>query len=297
MKDNNARLFFIVNPGSGNSAINWAAEIEHYYRNSNYAIFIYELTKNCILQDIKAEIKKFDPATVIAAGGDGTVKLAAEAILGQDICLAILPAGSANGMAKELNIPMDPHKALAVITEGQQQPIHLLKINGELCIHLSDSGFNACLVKKFEEGSMRGQWAYVKAAWNVLWNHEKIYVEIATDDKKEKHEAVMIVLANATTYGNGVVINPEGSLTDDLFEIVIVKKISLAEIFKMRYTGKAFNKNKTAILKASAVTIQSRRKFHVQIDGEYRGKENKVEAFILPERVQVMVNTLLDEKE
>ena len=104
----------------------------------------------------------------------------------------------------------------------------------------------------------------------------------------------MVVLANATKYGNGVVINPEGSLTDDLFEIVIVKKISLAEIFKMRFNGKPFDKNKTEVLKASAAIIQSRRKFHVQIDGEYRGKENKLEATILQERLQVMVNTLLD---
>jgi diacylglycerol kinase (ATP) len=290
MKDNTSRLFFIVNPGSGNTTINWKDEIENYYLNSNYAIFIYELTKNCNLQNIKAQIKKFDPATVIAAGGDGTVKLAAEAILGQNICLAILPAGSANGMAKELNIPLEPAKALAIVTEGRQRSIHLLKINGELCIHLSDSGFNAFLVKKFEEGSLRGQWAYVKAAWHVLWNHEKLYVEIAADEKKEKHEAVMIVLANATKYGNGVVINPEGSLDDDQFEIVIVKKISFAELFKMRYSRGEFNKNKTEILQASSATIQSKRKFHFQIDGEYRGKENKVEASILPERVQVMAN-------
>lgn len=294
MKDNKSRLFFIVNPGSGNSAINWKDEIENYYRNSNYAIFIYQLTKNSLLHTIQDEIKIFDPSTVIAAGGDGTVKLAAEAILGQNICLAILPAGSANGMAKELNIPLEPAKALAVITEGKQQSIHLIKINGELCVHLSDSGFNACLVKNFEEGSLRGQWAYVRAAWNVLWNHEKIYVEITTDQKKEKHEAVMIVLANATKYGNGVVINPKGSLTDDLFEIVIVKKISLGEIFKMRFTGWALNKRKTQILQASAVTIQSRRKFHFQIDGEYRGKINKLEASVLPQRVQVMVNTVLN---
>jgi diacylglycerol kinase (ATP) len=291
MKDNKSRLFFIVNPGSGNSTINWKDEIENYYRNSNYAIFIYELPKNCKAQDIKAEIKKFDANTVIAAGGDGTVKLAAEAILGQNICLAILPAGSANGMAKELNIPLEPAKALAVVTEGKQQPIHLLKINGELCIHLSDSGFNAYLIKKFEEGSLRGQWAYVKAAWNVLWDHEKLYVEIAADKKKEKHEAVMIVLANATKYGNGVVINPQGSLTDDLFEIVIVKKISVAEIFKMRFTQGAFNKRKTEVLQASSVTIRSKRRFHFQIDGEYRGKVNKLEASILQERLQVMVNT------
>lgn len=290
MKDNQSRLFFIVNPGSGNTTINWKTEIEHYYGNSNYAIFIYELTKDCLLNDIKAAIKKFGPATVVAAGGDGTVKLAAEAILGQNIRLAILPAGSANGMAKEFNIPPEPAKALAVVTGGKPRSIHLLKINGELCIHLSDVGFNAGLVKKFEEGSLRGQWAYVKAAWNVLWNHEKLLVEIVANERKEKHEAVMIVLANATKYGNGVVINPEGSLTDELFEIVIVKKISAVEIFKMRFTGGAFNKSKTEILQVTSATIRSKRTFHFQADGEYRGKENQIEAFILPERVQVMTN-------
>ena len=290
MKDNQSRLFFIVNPASGNTAINWKEEIENYYRNSNYAIFIYGLTKDCVLTAIQAEIKKFDPSTVIAAGGDGTVKLAAEAILGQNILLAILPAGSANGMAKEFNIPPEPAQALALVTAGIPQRIHLLKINGELCIHLADVGFNAGLVKKFEEDSLRGQWAYVKAAWHMLWDHEKLLVEIVADKKKEKHEAVMIVLANATRYGNGVVINPEGSLTDDLFEIVIVKKISLKEIFKMRFTRGAFDKTKTAILHASSATIQSKRRFHFQVDGEYRGKENKIEVSVLPQRIQVIAN-------
>lgn len=292
MKDNKSRLFFIVNPNSGNSAINWKEEIEQYYSNSNYAIFIYVLTKSCSLGDIQKQIKEFGPATVVAAGGDGTVKLAAEAILGQDIRLAILPAGSANGMAKEFDIPMDPAEALAVVTEGKPRSIHLLKINGELCIHLSDCGFNASLVKKFEEDSLRGQWAYVKAAWNVLWHHRKLQVEISTNDQKVQHEAVMIVLANATKYGNGVVINPDGTLTDQLFEIVIVKKVSFTEIFKMRFIKGALNKNKTEVLHATSATIQSRRKFHFQVDGEYRGRENKVKAELFRERIEVMTNAV-----
>ena len=290
MKDTQSRLFFIVNPGSGNHTTNWKQEIEQHYQNSNYAIFIYELTKDCVLQQIKDEIKKFDPATVVAAGGDGTVKLAAEAILGQSINLAILPAGSANGMARELDIPLEPAKALAIITEGKKRSIHLMKVNGELCIHLADAGFNASLVKKFEEGSLRGQWAYVKAAWSVLWSHKKLSVEIVAEGKKQQFQAVMIVLANATKYGNGIVINPEGSLTDDLFEIVIVKKISLIEIFKMRFAKTNFNKNKTEVLQVSAATIQSKRSFHFQVDGEYRGKEKKITAALLPQKIEVMVN-------
>ena len=77
----------------------------------------------------------------------------------------------------------------------------------------------------------------------------------------------MMLLANATKYGNGVVINPEGSLPDERFKIVIVKKLLLVEIFKMRLTQGTFNKNKTELLQTSAAIIQSKCKFYFQIDG------------------------------
>jgi len=289
MKDNQSKLFFVVNPGSGNDSINWRQEIETYFTGSPYPFCIYELQKDCQPATIKAEIKKFEPSIVIAAGGDGTVKLVAELIIGEDCCMAILPAGSANGLAKELNIPLTPAEALAVITEGKEGSVHLLQLNKEICIHLSDSGFNAFVVKMFEEGGKRGQWAYVKAAWKALWNYDRMDVVITTNNKKVNYQAVMVVLANATRYGNGVIINPKGSLYDEVFEIVIVKKISIPEIFKMRFTHGEFNEEKTEVLQASAITIQARRRFHFQIDGEYRGKVNKIEASLLPERIRVMI--------
>lgn len=289
MKDNQSKLFFIVNTNSGNEKINWKSEIENFYTQSDYPFFIYELHKGCESSEIKKKIKKFEPTIVVAAGGDGTVKLVAELILGEDICMGILPAGSANGMAKELNIPLEPAAALALLTEGNQQAIHLLKLNNDLCIHLSDAGFNAFVVKKFEEDGTRGQWSYIKAAWKALWSEKKMIVNITTDEKKEFYPAVMVVLANATRYGNGVVINPKGSLHDHLFEIIIIKKISFVEIFKMRFTHGAFNKEKTQVLQVSSVTVQSKRRFHFQVDGEYRGKIRKVEASLLPERIKIMV--------
>ncbi|MEO5946321.1 MAG: diacylglycerol kinase family protein [Chitinophagaceae bacterium] len=289
MKDNQSKLFFIVNPNSGNDKINWKDEIENFYTQSDYPFFIYELHKGCESSEIKKKIKNFEPTIVVAAGGDGTVKLVAELILGENICMGILPAGSANGMAKELNIPLEPAAALALLTEGNQQAIHLLKLNNDLCIHLSDTGFNAFVVKKFEEDGTRGQWSYIRAAWKALWSHKKMIVNITTGEKKVFYPAVMVVLANATRYGNGVVINPKGSLYDHLFEIIIIKKISFVEIFKMRFTHSAFNKEKTQVLQVTSVTVQSKRRFHFQVDGEYRGKIRKVEASLLPERIKIMV--------
>lgn len=102
-------------------------------------------------------------------------------------------------------------------------------------------------------------------------------------------QAEMIVIANATKYGNGVVINPIGKLDDKLFEVIVIKKKSFYEIFKMTFSYGSHNTDKTEIFQTNALFMKSRRKVHFQIDGEYLGKVNEVNAVIAPNALQVIV--------
>jgi len=203
--------------------------------------------------------------------------------------LGILPAGSANGMAKELGIPSDPQKAIEATLHNGVQSIHLVKVNDELCIHLSDLGFNAFLVKTFEAGNVRGMWGYVKASWKALWQHTSMVVTIKTDTETITRNAAMVVIANATKYGSGALINPKGKLDDDLFEVIIIKKISVSEIFKMMVTHQPYDKDKTELFQVSSLTIHSKKKAHFQVDGEYLGKTQSVKAAILPGCLKIIV--------
>jgi diacylglycerol kinase family enzyme len=99
----------------------------------------------------------------------------------------------------------------------------------------------------------------------------------------------MVVIANATTYGTGVVINPNGDLSDDLFEVVIVKKISFGELFKMRFSHKPFHPRKTEVFQTSTLKISTTHHVHFQVDGEYLGKLYSVNAEIIPEAVTLIV--------
>ena len=92
------------------------------------------------------------------SGGDGTLKIVATALLNTNILLGVLPAGSANGMARELGIPPSIAGALAVLVTGEQKPLDVISVNdGDLCLHLSDIGLNAQLVKQYEQNNLRGQ--------------------------------------------------------------------------------------------------------------------------------------------
>jgi diacylglycerol kinase (ATP) len=284
------RLLFIINPGAGNDNTDWEKAITDFFSSrKEYDIQLYPFPDPCDPEQICSVIKEAKADRVIAVGGDGTLKLVAECLNGTETPVGILPAGSANGMATELGIPDDPEKALQTLIEGEARPIHLTKVNGELCIHLADIGFNAFVIKKFDEEKKRGQWGYVKAAWKVLWQSKYMEVKLTTDKEEVVRRAAMVVVANATQYGNGVMINPEGSLYDDRFEVVVIRKISFMEIFKMRFTHKNFNPAKTQFFQTKALEIRSRHQTHFQVDGEYRGKTKKVEAVIQPNALHVIV--------
>ncbi|MGZ5135762.1 MAG: diacylglycerol/lipid kinase family protein, partial [Flavitalea sp.] len=84
-------------------------------------------------------------------------------------------------------------------------------------------------------------------------------------------------------------INPEGNLYDGIFEVVIIRQFSIREIFKMFVEFLPLNPKKTEIISATSVMINTRGKVHFQIDGEYLGKVNQVEAAIEPASLQLLV--------
>jgi diacylglycerol kinase (ATP) len=283
------KLLFIINPHSGNGKINWTAEIENYFANSVHTIELFHLIKDCNLETIKDKIKELSPQKVVAVGGDGTVNLVAECILNTKIQLGILPAGSANGLAREFDISNVPTEALDILLKGKTQKIHAIKVNDQLCIHLSDVGLNAYVVKEFENQPVRGMWGYLMASIKVLWQNPVMDIRMKIKGKIIKVKAMMIVIANATKYGSGAIINPIGKLDDDFFEVIVMKKVSLREMFKMVFTHEEFDSEKTEVFQTNELFIKSFRRVHFQIDGEYLGKVKEVKAVILPDCLEVIV--------
>jgi diacylglycerol kinase (ATP) len=291
------KILFIINPGSGSHSVNWAEEITQFFGPLDYTIDLYLLEKDCAeadrKEDLKDRIAKLSPDKIVAVGGDGTVGLVAECVLQKNIAFGILPAGSANGLAKELGISEIPTEALQNIISGKITLVHGTLINGNLCIHLSDVGLNAKMIKHFQAENIRGFWGYfkanVKVAWRGLFVSPRFRVRLNLDGTLIKRKAVTIVIANATQYGSGAIINPVGSLEDDLFEIIVVKQISIAEVFKMLITHEDFNPHKIEVFHARSLQMKLSRPIHFQVDGEYLGKVHEIEACLIPAALQMIM--------
>lgn len=287
------KILFVINQGSGSrKEIDWNAVINNYFENLPYTIDFFTLPPEEAAVKLKKKIADWKPHKVVAVGGDGTVTMVANELRGTDIQMGIIPAGSANGMAKELTISEEPIVALGIIVSGEIKKADMIQINDKhVCLHLSDVGLNAQLVKYFEEGSVRGWFGYLRALIKVLFRKQRMSVSVVFKDKELHYSAVMVLIANASKYGSGATINPLGNIYDGVFEVVIVRRLGLLHILKMFLKYQRFNPKKIQVLQATAVKIETKHRVHFQIDGEYLGKVKTVKAKILASQLNLIIPT------
>ena len=255
-----------------------------------HEIDFFELTGGDDKSGIKNKIKEMNPHRVVAVGGDGTVSLVGKILIQNKIPLGILPGGSANGMAAELKIPNDPAKALEIIVSGKIHPCDTIRINeDDMVFHLADLGLNAQIIKYFDESRFRGMLTYSRMLFKALANKSLMRVHLKGNNLDETIAAYMIVIANASKYGTGAVINPEAVTDDGVFELVIVRRIALSEFIKLFWSYKSFNPRNVEIIETKKVEIISKKNVRFQIDGEYKGKIRNLKAEIMPAALNILV--------
>jgi diacylglycerol kinase (ATP) len=282
------KLLFVINHFSGRNKTDWEAVIGEHFRDLPFNIKFYRLPKSFDIETVKSEIESFKPQRVVAVGGDGTANLVASCIRKTDMSLGIVPAGSANGMAKELGISEDIPAALKIIEEGFCKRISLIEINDRISLHLSDIGLNAHMLREFETKGTRGLIGYLLATVKVLGGRSPMDVEIRYKNEIRNVRADIILIANATMYGTGVVVNPVGKLDDNVFEIVVVKDLTVKDLLNSSLHTFRLDENKSEIIQVSEMQLRSKKPVHFQVDGEYLGKIQAIKAKLLPDSLNVI---------
>ena len=118
-----------------------------------------------------------------------------------------------------------------------------------------------------------------------------LHVDILTDEAKYHRRAYMIVLANASKYGTGATINPQGKVDDGFFEVVVVRKLNFWGLLNALITHKTFDKEKAEIFSTKKVELTALRRAYFQVDGEYLGRTKKIKAVIAPRCLNIMSTT------
>ncbi|NBL64779.1 diacylglycerol kinase [Flavobacterium sp. NST-5] len=285
----NKTVLLVVNPISGDEDKAELIEaVSDFAASKNIDLEVYETTGDDDDQNILELQKKVNAERVLVAGGDGTIKMVAEALHDSDIIIGILPAGSANGLAVDLDLPDDMQENIRIAMENDAMEMDMVCINGKKSLHLSDIGLNAELVKNYENSSIRGKLGYALQAITTLAERNGPFLaKISANDETIETEARMIVIANSQKYGTGVVINPDGKMNDGNFEIVILKNLDIVVFTKILAGNIPVESGDVKIISTQNAFIETNRPVSFQVDGEYCEEVSKLDISILKNQMKV----------
>jgi diacylglycerol kinase (ATP) len=190
---------------------------------------------------------------VVAAGGDGTVREVASAVVdsGRDACFGILPFGTGNDLARALGIPLEPAAALEVVASGRDRRIDAVGLETGVSLatipededvpphrprhafNVVAAGFSGEVAGRLTEEA-KGRWgslAYVIGLVQALPERVAHEITLTFDDSEVEHvEAMNVIVANGRSIAGGHVLAPDAELDDGMVEVLVFRPSSLLEI-------------------------------------------------------------------
>lgn len=267
-----ARLMLIINPISGTGNKKGVEEqVIDFMAAAGHEIDVRHTGARGDATRLAAEAARKGYYGVLACGGDGTVNETARALCGTDTALGILPAGSGNGLARHLQIPVDISLALKVIALDNVVDSDYGTVNDLPFFCTFGMGFDAAVSHRFARQSRRGMLSYVKSAISEYVQYRPQTYTVSANGKLLTEKAFLIAVCNASQWGNNAYIAPEASITDGLLDITIVHSgtaIDAAVMGMDIFTGYINKNTMVHTFRAPACVIYRNAAGEAHIDGE-----------------------------
>ncbi|KAB0267773.1 lipid kinase [Microvirga brassicacearum] len=210
---------------------------------------------------------------VVVGGGDGTINAAAFGIIETGLPLGILPMGTANDLARTLNIPPDIAQAARIIASGRTRKIDLGLVNGEPFFNVASIGLSADLARQLTREIKRrfGRLAYAFTALNVLSQARPFRATIVSEDGAVRVRTLQIAVGNGRYYGGGNAVEKDAAIDDehlDLYSLELRRAWKLALMARSFRYGEHGAWDEVRAIRAKEFEIRTRRPRSVNADGE-----------------------------
>ena len=229
---------------------------------------------------------------VVAAGGDGTVNAVALGLVGSTATLAVIPAGSGNGFARSMGIPLDHSAALRLLLAPEIITMDVGTINDRYFFNMAGIGLDAAISKSFELYGRRGKGSYFLAGTKTFFTYKPAPVTIHYEGGKIACSPLVLSIANGPQYGSGAIIAPRARSDDGLLEVCILEKLSVlsaaAKVYRL-FNGTIDRVSGYRSFQTSSVTIERTEPGLIHVDGEPHMAAARLQIDVLPGKLRVAV--------
>lgn len=236
---------------------------------------------------------------VMVCGGDGTVREVCAALAGSGVPVGIIPAGTGNLLARNLDVPLYIRSAVDVALNGQDRAIDLVEVSGDGVesghfMVMAGMGFDAAIMEGVNDDIKKriGYFAYFIAGFQSLM-FPAVKVEISIDDQPfTTHRARTVVVGNVGYLQAGLPLLPDAAIDDGLLDVVILHPkgffswvpLAARVLAKSQRTDSTIDR-----LTGAKVVLRADRPTPRQLDGDSVGEGRELVMQNVPGRVLVKV--------
>ena len=211
---------------------------------------------------------------VMAWGGDGTINEVASALVFSDIPLGIVPAGSGNGLARQLGIGRHPADAIRQALGARPRQIDVGELADRLFVNVAGIGFDAHVAWRFNEAGTRrrGLVTYASISSRALVSYRPSTYRIRIGDEDcPPVRAVLVTIANSAEFGNGAIIAPGAQVDDGELDLVVMEEHSrlntIAQLPRL-FQGTVHHAKGCTMRRVTRATIECDQPMQFHVDGE-----------------------------
>ena len=234
---------------------------------------------------------------IVAGGGDGTINAVASEIVGTDRALGVLPLGTLNHFAKDLQIPLDLEGAARNIMEGRVARVDVGEVNGRIFLNNSSLGLYPRIVRhreKQQERLKRGKWpAFLWAAVTMLRRYPFLDVRLSTETRDLVRRTPFVFIGNNEYEMENFNIGARACLDAGKLSLYVAQRTGRLGLLRFAWRalfGGLRNEKDFDALCCTQVSIETRRRrLHVATDGEVTIMATPLDYRVRPGALRVIV--------
>ena len=206
------------------------------------------------------ENQKFEGLFLI--GGDGTVNLAVQELVGSGLGMALIPAGTGNDFARTLNLKLkNPEQLIKHYLSSRPSLIDVGKVGDKYFVDVLSTGFDSMVNERANAmKKIKGRAKYNISMLLVLSTFKPKSYRFSIDGFSFESKAMLIAVSNGICYGGGMKVTPDAKIDDGLFDILIlspVSKFEFLKVFPKVFFGKHTTHPAVKISRGRSVEIDS----------------------------------------
>ena len=209
----------------------------------------------------------------VVVSGDGLIGAIGGAMAGAETPIGIIPGGRGNDLARVLEIPDDPERAVEVLAAGHSRLIDVGEANGRRFLGIVSVGFDSEANRIANETQLfRGSLVYAYAAIRTLIGWKPARFSVRVDDERIRFTGYSVSVANNRAFGGGMFVAPDAELDDGLFDVVMVGeggKLRFAGNLPKVFKGTHVELDEVRVFRAPHLELSASRPIPVYADGEH----------------------------